>query len=147
MLDTWYLLLDTKIMFLQESDLTDSIYNEILLAVTREDETFTARNIGKAIAQIDSKLCKKYDTDTLWAQEGEDRNELILGIAIDFALYHMHAVLEEVPIIRRERYDYARKDLEDIMNGEILLTGISLLNEIEETQDNEISSGSMSERW
>jgi len=134
-------------MFLQESDLTASIYSEILQAISREDANFISRNIGTAIRQIESKLAKKYDTSVLWAQTGENRNELVLGIAIDFALYHIHAVLEEVPIIRRERYDYARKDLEDILNGETMLTGIPLLNESEETADNEISSGTNSCRY
>ena len=134
-------------MFLQESDLTASIYSEILQAISREDANFISRNIGTAIRQIESKLAKKYDTSVLWAQTGENRNELVLGIAIDFALYHIHAVLEEVPIIRRERYDYARKDLEDILNGETMLTGIPLLNENEATTDNEISSGTNSRRY
>lgn len=134
-------------MFLQEADLGQSIYSEILQAISREDPDFIESNIALAIQQIDSKLANKYDTSVLWAQVGEDRNKLILGIAIAFALYHIHSVLEDVPTIRRERYDYARRDLNDLAKGETMLTGVPLINETEETADNEITSGNNSRRY
>ncbi|MDA3866175.1 MAG: DUF1320 family protein [Salinivirgaceae bacterium] len=134
-------------MFLSEADLGQSIYSEIMQAISREDPNFIERNIALAIKQIDSKLSIKYDTTMLWAQTLTERNELILGIAIDFALYHCHAVLEDVPVIRRERYEYARKDLNDIMKGEIMITGVPLINQAEETADNEITSGTNSRRY
>lgn len=136
-------------MFITEEDLKQSIYSEVLLAVTREDSGFINRNIGKAIKEVDGYLNKKYDTSILWNQAGDSREETILGIVVDVALYHIHSVLEEVPVIRREKYDYAKSDLKDIRKGEIRLTGIPLLTETntEDESLNEIISGNNNKRY
>jgi hypothetical protein len=74
-------------------------FDEIKDAISRDDPNFIERNIAHALKQIDSRLSIKYDTSVLWAQVGAERNSLILGIAVDFTIYHMYAVLEEVPVI------------------------------------------------
>jgi hypothetical protein len=136
-------------MFITEEDLGQSIYNEVLHAVSREDSGFINRNIGRAIKEVDGYLNQKYDTAVLWAQIDDSREQTILGIVIDVALYHIHSVLEEVPVIRRERYDYAKSDLKDIRKGEIRLSGIPLLTETntEDESLSEIISGTNSKRY
>ncbi len=134
-------------MFLEEADLGQSIYDEILQAISRQDPLFIEGNISDAIADVDSYINQKYDTEQLWLQVGEDRNRTILKICRDIALYNIHSVLEEVPIIRRERNDNALQLLKGIRDGENKLTGIALLSETEETTDNEITSGANSQRY
>ncbi|MCT4647579.1 MAG: DUF1320 domain-containing protein [Carboxylicivirga sp.] len=134
-------------MFLEEADLGQSIYDEILQAISRQDPLFIEGHISDAIADVDSYINQKYDTSQLWLQSGEERNRSILKICRDMALYNIHSVLEEVPVIRRERNDNALQLLRGIRDGKNYLAGVPLLSEQEESTDNEITSGSNSRRY
>lgn len=134
-------------MFLQESDLTQQIYNETLNAITREDPIFISTNIARAISEIDSYLNQKYNVAFMWAQEAEDRDPLVLGLAIDVTLYHMYAVTEEIPVIIRERYDYAKTTLRDIMKGLMKLSSVPLLSDDNDTANDQVQGGGINTRW
>lgn len=136
--------------FLTEEDLSSSIYDEILDAISRQNPQFIKDNINRTITEVDARLRTKYVTTDLWTQTGDDRDETILGICIDICLYHIHSVLEEVPIIRRERHDYAQQSLKDLtkINATMLLHSIPLITDDADTGEaNEISYGSNSSRW
>ena len=133
-------------MFIEETDLGSSIYNEVLQAITREIPNHINEKIVLAIDEADSYLNTRYDTTTLWTQTGTDRNALIKNAVIDIALYHIHAVLEEVPVIRRERYDYAKTTLKDIRKGETVLHSIPRLSDTE-PENTEIKYGGISKRY
>jgi len=133
-------------MFLNENDLGSSIYSEVLAAISRDDQTFIDSNIGRAIEEVDGYLNQKYDTEVLWAQTGAGRNKTVLGLCVDVALYHIHSVTEETPVIIRERYDYAKSALKDIRRGDIRLTGIPLISDLGGS-DNEIIGGTISNRY
>jgi phage gp36-like protein len=133
-------------MFIEEEDLGKSIYSEVLGAIARENPNHNNENIALAIDEADSYLNTRYNTETLWAQTAADRNALIKNAVIDIALYHIHAVLEEVPVIRRERYDYAKTTLKDIRKGEIVLHDIPKLS-VSEPENTEIKYGGISKRY
>lgn len=134
-------------MFLEKADLGQSIYTEVLDAISRADQTFIDDNIGRAVEEVDGFLNQKYDTETLWLQQGDARNKVIKGICIDIALYHIHSVTEETPVIIRERYDNAMQLLKAIRDGKNKLTGVPLLSENTENPENEILSGNLSRRY
>ncbi len=134
-------------MFIEKADLGQSIYSEILDAISRQDQTFIDSNIGRAIEEVDGYLNQKYDTSVLWLQVGEARNKTIKGLCVDVSLYHIHSVTEETPVIIRERYDYAKQMLKDIRDGKIKLTGVPLLSENIETPELEVLTGSLSKRY
>lgn len=134
-------------MFIEETDLGESIYSEVLAAISRENSNFINEKIALAIKETDSYLNTRYDTETLWLQTGDNRNPIIKNAVIDIALYHIHSVLEEVPVIRRERYDYAIKTtLKDIRKGETVLYDIPRLTD-DEAVDVEIKSGGIDKRY
>ncbi|WP_053405164.1 phage protein Gp36 family protein [Persicobacter sp. CCB-QB2] len=118
-------------MFLEEADLKQGVYIEILNALSREDETFVSQNISRAIAEIDGYLNQKYDTSELWAQTGDDRNGIIKGLSIDVSLYHIYSVTEEIPDKIKERYKWAKETLKDIRDG-LMKLDIPLWSEKEE---------------
>lgn len=133
-------------MFIEDSDLGNSIYSEVLQAITRNIPNFINEKITLAIDEADSYLNTRYNTETLWSQTGTDRNPLIKNAVIDIALYHIHAVLKEVPVIRRERYDYAKTTLKDIRKGDLVLHDIPRLTN-EDQEDNEIKYGGINNRY
>lgn len=133
-------------MFIEETDLGQSIYTEILAAISRQDQTFIDSNIGRAISEVDGYLNQKYDVEVLWAQTGDDRNKTIKGLCVDVALYHIHSVTEETPGIIRERYDFAKEMLRDIRDGKIRVTGIPLFIEDEVEANDQYLTGNNSKR-
>jgi hypothetical protein len=132
-------------MFINEEDLGNSIYDDVLQAVAREDQNFINDNIYRAITEADSYMNQTYDTTSLWNQTGEDRNRLIKGVVIDMAIYHIYSVAEETPVIRRERYDYAKDILKRIMRGEIVLEFPRKLDE--DKQDCSIKYGGIDRKY
>ena len=43
-------------MFIEKADLGQSIYSEILDAISRQDQTFIDSNIGRAIEEVDGVI-------------------------------------------------------------------------------------------
>ena len=76
----------------------------------------------EAIEEIASYLRPKYDTDAVFAQNGNRRNRLIVMYAVDCALYHLAASMPQKMgmEIRKERYERAIKWLEGVQAGKIL---------------------------
>ncbi|BDD10878.1 hypothetical protein FUAX_33100 [Fulvitalea axinellae] len=134
-------------MYITETDLQQHRYPELIDAVSRDDPNFVLANIGRAEREADGYLNQKYDTAELWAQTGEDRDPIVKGLVIDLTLYHIYSVAEEVPIIIRERYDYAKTALKEIRKGETLLTGVPLLADKERDPDPQILYGHRSNRY
>ncbi len=120
-------------MFIEESDLSQGVYVEILSALSREDANFVAQNISRAIAEVDGYLNQKYDTTDLWQQTGDDRNNIIKGLCIDVALYHIYSVTEMIPEKIKERYNWAKETLKDIREG-LMKLDIPLWSEKEEEE-------------
>jgi phage gp36-like protein len=133
-------------MFIADNDLGNSIYNEVLQAIVRDQPSYVGEKIALAIDEADAYLNNRYKTAALWSQTGDDRNSMIKNIIIDIALYHIHAVLEETPVIRRERYDYAKQLLKDIRKGDIVLHDIERLTD-DDGKDLEIKYGGISNRY
>ncbi len=53
-------------MFIEKEDLGQSIYTEVLDAISRTDQTFIDSNIARAIQEVDLYLNVKYNTEELW---------------------------------------------------------------------------------
>lgn len=115
-------------MFLKFEDLLTGSYSEMLTALSRNDLSFIEIKMANAIQKINSFISSKYNTPILWAQQNEERNSLILSIAVDITIYDIHSVVnDDVPIIIRERYEYALQLLKDIRNGKNIIPDLPLL--------------------
>lgn len=76
-------------MYLSIEELKTHAYSEEINAIIRNDETIALASIDMAIEYAKSKLMRHYDTQTVFTQEGEERNPLLLNIVKDIALWNL----------------------------------------------------------
>ena len=93
--------------FITPQDYDASIHREILDALTRNDNAIIEICEDRAIAEMRGYLSARYDTDTIFKAEGTARNELILMMAVDIAVYHLFSIHnpQKMSQIRKDRYD------------------------------------------
>lgn len=127
--------------FINQDDYNSVIHQEILEAVIRNDYTLLEVIEDQAVAEMSGYLASRYDVDTIFAQTGEDRNNLILMFAKDITLYHLHAIYNPVkfPMIRKDRYDQAIEWLRQVRDGEINPTGLPLATDDDGNEGGQIN--------
>jgi len=119
--------------FIQINDYDASIHREILDALTRDDDTLVEICEDSAIAEMRGYLSKRYDVDAIFAATGDERNQLILMMAIDIAVYHVFCIHnpQKLSQVRRDRYDRAMEWLKQVAAEKISIDGAPLLPEDE----------------
>ena len=112
--------------FITTEDYNASIHQEILDAVIRSDSTIIEVVEDRAIAEMRGYMSRRYDCDKVFSAEGKERNELVLMMAIDIAIYHLFCIHNPRMMsgIRVERYERAIKWLEGIRKGDITVDGL-----------------------
>lgn len=113
-------------------DLTDydaSIHAEILNAITREDNNIIEVAEKRAIEEMKGYLKARYDVDSIFSTNGNNRNPVILMMAIDIAIYHLHCIHNprKLTQLRQERYDRAIEWLKQVNRGQVNPTGLPVL--------------------
>ena len=117
--------------FIDLKDYDASIHREILDALTREDDAVVEICEDRAIEKMRCYLSKRYDCDKIFSATGEKRNQLVLMIAVDIAVYHIFTIHNprNLSPIRKERYERAVKWLESVADEDISVDGAPLLPE------------------
>lgn len=102
--------------FIQFSDYNASIHTEILDAVTRSDGSIILICEDRAIAQMRTYLEERYDCNALFSAKGDKRNQLVLMMALDIAIYHIFCAHnpQKLSPMRQERYDRALEWLKKV---------------------------------
>lgn len=78
--------------FINPEDYDASIHREILGSLTRDDESIVEICEDRAIAEMRGYLSARYDVDAIFSAEGDARNQLVLMMAIDIAVYHIFSI-------------------------------------------------------
>ncbi len=124
--------------FIQESDYDASIHREILDALLRHDSDVSDSTIveiceDRAIEEMRGYLDKFYDTDAIFNATGADRNQLVLMMAVDIAVYHIFCQHNPYKMsqVRKDRYDRAVKWLEAVAAGKVTIANAPRLPEEE----------------
>lgn len=93
-----------------------------LKAITGADPDNISNAIAEAQEEVAGYLRPKYDTDRIFAMEGDDRNRQLVMYTADIALYNMTASLPNRMgyETRKERYERAVKWLEGVQAGKIV---------------------------
>ena len=106
--------------FIELSDYDASIHREILDALTREDD-----------AEMRCYLSRRYDCDKIFTATGDKRNQLVLMMAIDIAVYHIFCIHNprNLSPLRKERHERAVEWLKAVAAEEISVDGLPLLSE------------------
>lgn len=119
--------------FITLEDYDASIHKDILDALTRSDDAIIEICEDRAIAEMRGYLGTRYDVDALFAAEGGMRNQLVLMMAIDIAVYHLFCIHNPLKLsqIRKDRYDRAMEWLKQIAAFKITIDRAPLLPEEE----------------
>lgn len=123
--------------FIQPEDYDASIHCEILNALTRNDDAIVEICEDRAIAEMRGYLSARYDVDALFSAQGEARNQLVLMMAVDIAVYHLFSIHnpQKMSQIRKDRYERAVEWLKQAAAFKIIVDGAPKLPEEELKQN------------
>lgn len=116
--------------FIELTDYKSSIHDEILDALTRNDDEILEICEDRAISEMRSYLSARYDCDEIFSATGDERHPLILMMALDITIFHVFCVHnpQKLSQIRKDRYDRAIEWLVAVSKGNINIEGAPLLN-------------------
>ena len=119
--------------FVELTDYDASIHRDILDALVRGDETDHEASEGRAKAERGVNLSKRYDCDKIFSATGTNRNQLVLMMVIDIAVYHIFCIHnpQKLSQIRKDRYERAVEWMKAVAAEEISIEGAPLLPEEE----------------
>ena len=119
--------------FVNTGDYDASVHREILDALVRDDQSLVEICEDRAIAEMRCYLSKRYDCDAIFSASGEDRNQLILMMVIDIAVYHIFCIHnpQKLSQIRKDRYERAVEWMRAVADEEISIEGVPMLPEDE----------------
>lgn len=117
--------------FIDVKDYDASLHREILDALVRDDETLVEICEDRAIAEMRGYLSKRYDCDAIFSTMGEKRNQLILMMVIDIAVYHIFCIHnpQKLSQVRKDRYERAVEWMKAVASEEVSIDGAPLLPE------------------
>lgn len=108
--------------FIQETDYEVQARQEMLRLLDGSDERTALMQAERfAISQIRKYIGGRYDCNTLFSATGEDRDDYIVMITIDIAIYHLWAkkAPKVIPEHRKEQYSDALDWLTNVGSGEM----------------------------
>jgi len=111
--------------YLTKSDLAKSIEQQLLETLDfNSDDSIITTACAQAMGQIKAYIIDKYDILAEFAKTGTSRDEMILMIAKDLAIYHIWSYVDpaSIPNTRKERYKASIEFLKDTQNGAFTLT-------------------------
>lgn len=107
--------------FITINDLLSAIYPEQLDAITRNDDALPQFGIDAAIEEMKGYLAPKYDVVTIFAKAGALRNNLLVVLSRDMAVYHILSLSN--PGInfesKKARYDRAIEWLKQVQRDQV----------------------------
>lgn len=117
--------------FIQTSDYNASIHREIIETITRGDDEVVEICEDRAVDEMRSYLSGRYDCDAIFAARGDERNSLILMMAIDITIYHIFSIHnpQKLSQVRVDRYNRAVEWLKAVAAGKISIADAPLLPE------------------
>lgn len=117
--------------FVDIKDYDASVHREILDALVRDDETLVEICEDRAIAEMRGYLSKRYDCNAIFSASGEERNQLILMMVIDIAVYHIFCIHnpQKLSQVRKDRYERAVEWMKAVAAEEVSIDGAPLLSE------------------
>ena len=105
--------------FLTKDDFKAVCDPATLEVIDQADDQNRERAIGYAMEEVSSYLRSRYDVNKAFSKEGSERNQQLVMIVCDVALYHLVAWLpKRIGFeIRETRYNNAISWLKDVQSG------------------------------
>lgn len=116
-------------MFITEEDYKVVIGDAALKVISQVSPDNRANAEAEAQEEIAGYLRPKYDCTALFDAGGDQRNQLILMMAIDIAVYHIFCIHnpQKLSDVRRERYERAVEWLKAVAAEQISIAGAPTL--------------------
>lgn len=107
--------------FITQDDYASLIKDTTLLQVINNDVPMLTEVEAMAIGEATSYLAIRFDTATIFATEGDDRDKTLLMFVMDIALYHLHARVSprQMSETREKRYERAIEWMQKVASGEL----------------------------
>ena len=123
--------------FVELSDYDASIHRDILDALVREDEAVVEVCEDRAVAEMRCYLSRRYDCNKIFSATGAERNQLVLMMVIDIAVYHIFCIHnpQKLSQVRKDRYERAVEWMKAVAAEEISIEGAPLLPPEERSQN------------
>lgn len=112
--------------FIDIEDYDASIHRDILDAITRDDDSIVEICEDRAIEEMRCYLAGRYDCKVVFEATGKQRNQLVLMMAIDIAVYHLFCIHnpQKLSQIRKDRYERAVEWLKAVRKSDISVDGL-----------------------
>jgi phage gp36-like protein len=116
--------------FINIPDYDARIHREILDALVRNDESIIEIIEDQSISLMRSYLNSRYDCNAIFSATGNERNGLILMMALDITVYNIFSVHnpQKISQITKDRYDRAMEWLRQVNKGQTNIDGAPLLS-------------------
>ena len=103
--------------YLVKNDFLNIISNKALNVLTESNDTLLDTSEAIAIEETKSYLSVRFDVQAIF--EGD--HSLVKMYLVDIAIYHLHARVspDNIPELRKERYQYAKEWLMQVADGSI----------------------------
>ena len=128
--------------FITLDDYDASIHREILDALLRHDSETSDEAIieiceDRAIEEMRCYLDKFYDCDAIFSATGSTRNQLVLMMALDIAIYHIFCQHNPYKIseVRKNRHERAVEWLKAVAAGKITIADAPRLTEEQQAKN------------
>lgn len=135
--------------FITLDDYDASIHREILDALLRHDSDVQDSAIieiceDRAIEEMRGYMDKFYDCDAIFNATGTSRNQLVLMMALDIAIYHIFCQHNPYKMseVRKNRYDRAVEWLKAVAAGKVTIANAPRLPEEQQAQNSPWQIGS-----
>lgn len=115
--------------FIDIEDYDATVHREILDALVRDDSSLVEICEDRAIAEMRGYLSNRYDCDAIFGEQGTGRNQLILMMALDIAVYHIFCIHNPMKLsgVRKDRYDRAVEWMKAVNKGQVNIDGAPML--------------------
>lgn len=112
--------------FISKEDFDATVHRDILEALTRQDDAVVEICTDRAISEMRCYLAARYDCDAVFSATGTERNQLVLMMLTDMAVYHLFSIHnpQKLSQLRKDRYDRAVEWMKAVRRGDLSVDGL-----------------------
>ena len=117
--------------FINIEDYDARIHRDILDALVREDVTIVEIIEDQSISLMRSYLSNRYDCDKIFSATENDRNPLVLMMALDITVYNIFKIHnpQKMSQVTKDAFERAMTWLKEVNRGHVSIDGVPLLPE------------------
>jgi phage gp36-like protein len=107
--------------FLTIDDYKAKVKDDVMVILTRNDESVRTIAEGYAQAEMEGYLSARYDTTAIFNATGSDRDPIVILYMVEIALYHLFDAISnrKIPPKIETRYHKATEWLMKVQEGDI----------------------------